>query len=269
LDYYALTGLRLGQLHKLALLVIQEIGSLVKPGAKKPPAVGLFDSVVMVVMLMRRNPTQAEAAAHFHCSQPTVSRRWDLLRPVIAAVLANYVPDPAQVIGRRGTALVDGTICPVWDWSAIPDLFSGKARCTGMNVQIACDLQGNAAAIGPAPVHGARHDAHAFEASGLKETLEKSMAPGNTGADLGYVGVDGIMIVPFKRFSGTELLDWQREFNAAFSKIRSAVEHAVAKVKTWRMLSKEGGRYRCPIDKFEGMLAAVTGLFFFAEYSND
>jgi hypothetical protein len=27
-------------------------------------------------------------------------------------------------------------------------------------------------------------------------------------------------------------------------------------------------RYRCPIDKFESMLAAVTGLFFFAEYSN-
>ena len=93
--------------------------------------------------------------------------------------------------------------------------------------------------------------------------------PGNTGGDLGYVGVDGIMIVPFKRLSGTELLDWQREFNVAFSKIRSAVEHAVAKVKTWRMLSREGGRYRCPIDKFKGMLEAVTGLFFFAEYSND
>jgi len=33
----------------------------------------------------------------------------------------------------------------------------------------------------------------------------------------------------------------------ALSKIRSAVEHAVAKVKCWRMLSEEGGRYRCPI----------------------
>src|SRR6266853_731949 len=159
----------------------------------------------MVVMLMRRNATQAAAAAHFHCSQPTVSRRWDLLRPV----------------------------------------------------------------IGPVLVHRARHDAYAFEASGLKEILEKSMTAGNTGADLGYIGVDGIGIVPFKRLSGAELLDWQREFNAIFSKIRAAVEHAVAKVKTWRMLSREGGRYRCPIDKFESMLAAVTGLLFFAEYSND
>ena len=72
----------------LSLLVMREIGSLVKADAKRPPAVGLFDSVVMVVMLMRRNSTQAEAAAHFHCSQPTVSRRWDLLRPVIGKVLA-------------------------------------------------------------------------------------------------------------------------------------------------------------------------------------
>ena len=92
-----------------------------------------------------------------------------------------------------------------------------------MNVQIACNLKGGVAAIGPVPVHGARHDAHAFEASGLKEILEKSMTAGNTGADLGYIGVDGIGIVPFKRLSGAELLDWQREFNTIFSKIRAAV----------------------------------------------
>lgn len=269
MEYYALTGLTVGQLNMLTMLVAAEIGSLVKPGAKKPPVVGLFDSVVMVVMLMRRNTPQSVTAAHFRCSQPTVSRRWDLLRPVIGKVLARHVPHPVQVIGRAGTALVDGTICPVWDWSAIPDLYSGKAKYTGMNVQIACNLQGHVAAIGPVPVHGARHDAYAFEASGLKEILQKSMGDDNAGADLGYVGVEGIGIVPFKRLSGAELLDWQREFNATFSKIRAAVEHAVAKVKTWRILSKEGGRYRCPIDKFESMLKAVTGLFFFAEYGND
>ena len=92
-------------------------------------------------MLMRRNATQATAAAHFHCSQPTVSRRWDLLRRVIGKVLAPYVPHPVQVLGREGTALVDSTVCPVWDWNAIPDLYSGKANYPGMNVQIACNLK--------------------------------------------------------------------------------------------------------------------------------
>jgi hypothetical protein len=35
------------------------------------------------------------------------------------------------------------------------------------------------------------------------------------------------------------------------------------------MLSEEGGRYRCPIGKYESMLTAVTGLLFFAQYTND
>ena len=49
---------------------------------------------------------------------------------------------------------------------------------------------------------------------------------------------------------------------------RAAVERAVASVKTWRMLSEEGGRYRAPISKYGEMLAAVTGLFFFSNYYN-
>jgi hypothetical protein len=269
LDCYPTTGLTAGQLAMLTLLAYREIGSLVKPGAKKPPAVGLRDSITMVVMLMRRNVTQEFAGAMFGCSQATVSRRWDLLRPVIAKVLRPYIPGPAQVVGRHGTPLADGTICPTWDWKAVPDLYSGKAKYCGMNVQIACNLNGDVAAIGPVPVPGARHDAYAFEASGLREIMEKSLCADDPAADLGYVGVDGIGVVPFKKRKGCDLEDWQKEFNSAFSKARSAVEHAVAKVKTWRMLSREGGRYRCPIDKFESMLAAVSGLFFFAQYGNE
>ena len=266
MDYYSTTGLTAGQLSVLAILVYREIGSLLEPGARKPPVVGLRDSVAMVVMLMRRNVTQGFAGGIFGCSQPTVSRRWDLLRPAIAKVLRPCIPDPAQVVGRHGTPLVDGTICPTWDWKSIPDLYSGKAKCTGMNVQVACNLNGDLAAIGPVPVHGARHDAYAFDASGLKDILEKSLCADDPGADLGYVGVEGIGIVPFKKKKGCELLDWQKAFNADFSKARAAVEHAVAKVKVWRMLSREGGRYRCPIDKFESMLAAVSGLIFFVQY---
>ena len=60
-------------------MVVAEIDSITKPGAKKPPAVDLFRSVVLVIALMRRNIVQAAAANIFNCSQPTVSRRWDLL----------------------------------------------------------------------------------------------------------------------------------------------------------------------------------------------
>jgi hypothetical protein len=225
----------------------------------RPYALGLFRSVALVVCLMRKNITQELAGAIFGVSQSTVSRRWDLLRPVIGEVLAEFVPDLKELVGA-GTVLVDGTICPTWDWQHIPDLFSAKAGYPGMNLQIAATLDGQLAAVGPIPVHGARHDAHAFAASDLKTLLAELP----TVADLGYVGVEGIELVPFKRPPGGELTTSQAEFNTALSKIRAAVEHAIAHLKTWRMLSEEGGRYRAPIDKYQSMLKAIIGLFFFA-----
>lgn len=208
---------------------------------------------------MHTNITQAFAGAIFGVSQATVSRRWDLLRPLIGQVLTEFVPDPAEVVGA-GTVLVDGAICPTWDWRHIPDLYSAKAGYPGMNIQIAATLRGRLAAVGPLPVHGARHDAHAFAASGLTALLTDMP----TAADLGYVGVEGIELVPVKRLPGGDLTTSQAEFNTAFSKIRAAVEHAIAHLKTWRMLSEEGSRSRAPIEKYQSMLKAVIGLYFFA-----
>jgi len=188
-----------------------------------------------------------------------VSRRWDVLRPLIGHVLAEFVPDPAEVVGA-GTVLVDGTVCPTWDWRHLPDLYSAKAGYPGMNLQIAATLGGRLVTVGGIPVPGARHDGHAFAASGLADALANI----STAADLGYVGVKGIEIVPIKRIPGGDLTTTQAEFDTAFSKIRAAVEHAIAHLKTWRMLSEEGGRYRAPIEKYQSMLKAVIGLYFFA-----
>jgi hypothetical protein len=133
-----------------------------------------------------------------------------------------------------------------------------------MNLQIAATLGGQVAAIGPVPVHSARHDAHAFGASGLKALLTGLPAA----ADLGYLGVEGIAIVPFRTPPGGRLHDSQAAFNKDLSGIRAAAERAVASVKTWRILSEEGGRYRTPISKYGEMLAPVTGLFFCSNYYN-
>jgi hypothetical protein len=257
LRYKAITGLSDGQLTELTARVHDRIGALTSTG--RPYALGLFKSVVLVVALLRRNLVQEVAGEFFGVSQSTVSRRWDLLRPVIGEVLADFVPDPASVIGK-GTVLVDGTICPTWDWSSAPDLFSGKAGYPGVNVQIAAGLDGVPVAVSTDFVGGARHDAHTYAASGLAEALKDL----HTAADLGYVGVDGIDVTPVRKPPGAALADSDVEFNTGLSAIRAAVERAVAHLKTWRMLSEEGGRYRAPIEKFTSMLKAITGLLFFA-----
>lgn len=261
LRYETLTGLSHGQLAELAARIAGLLADVVQPGGA-PAVIGLFKSVAMVVTLMRKNLTQEVAGAVFGCSQPTVSRRWDLLRPLIGQVLAGCVLAPAQVAGKGGTLLADGTVAPAWDWPAIPDLYSGKAGYPGMNIQVAATMTGQLAAIGPVPVHGARHDAHAFAASGLKELI----AGMDAAADLGYTGVDGIAIVPYRTPPGGSLHETQTAFNNDLSIIRAAVERAVAHLKTWRMLSEEGGRFRPPISKYSETLAAIIGLFFFSNY---
>ncbi len=261
LRYEAITGLTGGQLTELTARAAAIIGDVTRPGGR-PASIGLFRSVALVVALMRKNLTQDVAGAFFGVSQPTVSRRWDLLRPVIGQVLGPDVPDPRQIAGNKGTVLADGTVCPVWDWTAVPGLFSGKAGYAGMNIQIAATMAGDLAAIGPVPVPASRHDAHAWAASGLKNMLTGR----DTVADLGYTGLDGITIVPYRTPPGGKLHDSQAAFNTSLSKIRAAVEHAIAHLKTWRILSEEGGRFRPPLSKYESTLKAVTGLYFFGQY---
>ena len=41
------------------------------------------------------------------------------------------------------------------------------------------------------------------------------------------------MITPFKKPSGGELLDWQKEFNTQVNKIRYIIEQVIANFKTW------------------------------------
>jgi hypothetical protein len=139
----AITGLVKEQVDEVVAQVAGHLGTgeIARPGGR-PAALGLYDSVVLVIHLLRRNPVQHVAAAFFNVSQATVSRRWDLLRPVIATVLEDLAPDPRAIV-RAGTAPVDGTICPTWDWKHRGDLYSVKAGYAGLNVQIACSMDGD------------------------------------------------------------------------------------------------------------------------------
>jgi hypothetical protein len=123
----AITGPVKEKVDEVVVRMAGHLGSdeIARPGGR-PAALGLYDSVALVIHLLRRNPVQHVAASFFSVSRATVSRRWDLLRPVIATVLEDLAPDPRAVV-RAGTALVDGTICPTWDWKHRGDLYSVKA----------------------------------------------------------------------------------------------------------------------------------------------
>jgi DDE superfamily endonuclease len=218
-----------------------------------PPVLGLHASVTVTLTYMRRNRVQAEIAEACGVSQPTISRAVSAITPMLMTVLLEYVPT-ADELDARVCYIVDGTLLPCWSWRAHPELYSGKHKATGMNVQVACTLNGHLAWISDA-IPGSRHDNHCLHESGVLISLD----PGKWIGDKGYVG--NKMITPFKKPEGSELADWQKEFNTEVNKIRYVVEQVIANFKTWRIMHTD---YRRPLATFSETISTVIALHFYA-----
>jgi hypothetical protein len=202
---------------------------------------------------MRRNRVQAEIAETFEVSQPTISRAITAVTPLLGEVLGRYVPT-ADELDARTQYIVDGSLLPCWSWASHPQLYSGKHKTTGMNVQVACTLNGDLAWISD-PIDGSRHDTYCLRESGVFLTLD----PGDWVGDKGYVGND--MITPFKKPADRDLLDWENEFNTQINKIRWVIEQVIANFKTWRILHTD---YRRPVATFATTISTVVALHFYA-----
>lgn len=213
-------------------------------------ALDLFESVLVTVCYLRQNATEDFLAAIFDVSQATVSRRRTALEEPITTALADLKPEPVEVT-RGDTVIVDGTLIPTSDWSDQDDLFSGKHHRTGMNVQVAVTTDGRLLSLGT-PVHGARHDVHAWRTCGLAEQLTGCQII----ADLGYIGIEGIT-TGTRRPAGGQLTDRQRTANRSLNSIRAVVEQTIAHLKNWKVLK----HYRGPLDTFERTLRCIEVLF--------
>jgi DDE superfamily endonuclease/Helix-turn-helix of DDE superfamily endonuclease len=217
-----------------------------------PPILGLYKSVVVTLTYLRRNRVQVEIGETFNVSQPTVSRAITALTEVLGRVVGDFVP-VAEDLDPRAQYIVDGSLLPCWSWSDHRELYSGKHKTTGRNVQVVCDLHGRLAWISD-PVDGCRHDTAALTLSGVIATLD----PGNWMGDKGYIG-NG-MITPIRKPAHRELLGWEKEFNTAVNKIRYMIERTIANFKTWRILHTD---YRRPLSTFTTTISTVIALHFY------
>jgi len=224
-----------------------------EPDAPKwPPLLGLFKSVIAALTYMRHNRTQAEIGESLGVSQPTISRAISAIMPLLSGALADHIP-VAEDLDESAQYIVDGTLLPCWSWASRPELYSGKHKTTGMNVQVVCRIDGQLAWISD-PVDWSRHDNYCLGESGVLRTFD----PRNWVADKGYIGND--MITPFRKPAGGELLDWQKEFNIAVNKIRWVIEQVISHFKNWTIMHTD---YRRPIETFAETISAVIGLHFY------
>src|SRR5438876_9437023 len=101
---------------------------------KWPPILGLFKSVTVTLTYMRHNRTQAEIGESFGVSQPTVSRAISAIVPLVPQAVREFVPT-ADDLDPDAQYILDGTLLPCWSWDGHQELYSGKHKTTGMNLQ--------------------------------------------------------------------------------------------------------------------------------------
>ncbi len=215
-------------------------------------ALDLYASVVVVLIYLRSNRTQASIADQFHVSQKTISRTIASLAPVLGQVLQDYTPtvddlDPTEPL------IVDGTLLPTWSWRTMPELFSGKHKTTGVNVQVACDLTGRLAFVSD-PMPGCTHDARALKETGLLDHIAKGQLIG----DKGYIGLGIITLIraqPKQQHTAEE-----KKFNKSVNTIRYTIERVIANLKTWRILHAD---YRRPFATSPETITTVLALEFY------
>ena len=156
-----------------------------------PPSLGLRGSLKAALIYMRHNIPQTVIGEQLDVSQPTVSRAIKVMTGAIILALRDMLLT-AEEVPEGCDYVLDGTLFPCWSWRAHRELWSGKHKTTGMNVQILV-LPNGRLVWASDPYPGSMHDVAALDASGLLDGLD----PSGWIADKGYIGKG--MITPHKK----------------------------------------------------------------------
>lgn len=123
--------------------------------------------------------------------------------------------------------IVDGTLVPTRDHMVAEQ---SKDYRYSTNHQVVIDADTRLVVVVGRPLPGNRNDCKAWEESGAKDAVGRTMAI----ADGGYPGTG--LVMPHRRRKGEEPADWQKTHNTSHKQVRARVEQVVARMKCWKIL---------------------------------
>lgn len=251
--YQSTTGLDHDRIRELVTR-IEQVLKPTQPRTGRPPALDLHRSVLLTLLLLRQNLAQTVAADLLGISQPTVSRIFRRIAPLIEQVLCLHTPPLPDALAGR-VVLVDGALVPTHDHATHRKAnFNAKHRRPGMTVQVLATLDGTLLAVTD-PVEGRTHDKTAYTLTGLATLL----ADNEVVADLGYQGTPTIR--PRRKRPGhKEHTPEDKIWNTSVSRIRWAVEHAIAHLKDWKILATG---YRARLTELPAIIRIVACLEYY------
>ncbi|CAM5603940.1 IS5 family transposase [Streptomyces diastaticus subsp. diastaticus] len=212
---------------------------------------GAGRQALLALAHLRVGHTYAQLAAGFGVGTTTayryVTEAVDLL-----ADLAPTLADAVRTASTKAFVLLDGTLLPIDRIAADRPFYSGKHKKHGMNVQVLADPFGRLL-WASAALPGAVHDIRAAREHGIVDAL--AQADVTCWADKGYRGAGGTVRTPYwGRWNS--LSTGQQAVNRSHAKIRALVEHAMATLKSWRLLRK----LRCSTTRITALIQAVLTL---------
>ncbi len=251
--YHSTTGLDHHQIRELVRR-IDQLRPPVNPQVGRPPALGLHRSVLLTLILLRHNLPQALAADLFGISQPTVSRTFRRLAPLIGQVTCPHTPPMPEALSGR-VVIVDGTLVPTGNRTGHRKAnYNGKRHKAGLAIQILATLDGTLLHV-TAPLPGRTHDSNAFTLTGLTDLLGHTPVLG----DLGYQGTTAIR--PRRKRPGhAEHTPEDEIWNHGIRQLRWAVEQAIAHLKQWKILATG---YRARLTELPTLIRIVTTLEYY------
>lgn len=244
-----------------------------RPGRKRAPGAGRrrklspLREVLLTLVYLRHNVSHAICGQlfgvsadvsedTFHCvilalRDACPSDRWDAEKHWRKGE-PTWTPDEQDLL------LIDSFETPV-PRPSLPEkqkrLYSGKKRRHTLKTQVVTDKNGEIAGIDPGHP-GPTHDKTLY----LKSGIEAAFSNASKQADLGYIGVPG-MILPHKKKNRhkvkNELTDEQKEENRQLASVRVRVEHGIRRIKAWRILREN---YRLATGLFAPVAHATVGL---------
>ena len=201
----------------------------------RPWSCSLARRILIACAALRTNLTMRELAASFAISKSAVHRIISTMTPRLAALGAQNRPND-----RRESWVVDGTLIPTRDHRRAARSKNYRWSCNAQVIIRRRDLRIIATtADGP----GNRNDRVHYRGSSIETLCQHH---GRVLADGGYRGVPEL-VTPV--FAGRRILRdraWRRH-----RRRRARVEHAIARLKNWRVLREHRRR--------GGHLAATLG----------
>ncbi|MGW1801742.1 transposase [Streptomyces sp. NPDC001984] len=187
----------------------------------RPWSLPLEDRVLLVAAYWRTNLTLRQLAQRFGISKSAADRIINHLGPLLAL-------QPRKRFRRNTLLIVDGTLVPTRDHQVAEQ---SKNYRYSTNHQVVIDADPRLVVAVGRPLPGNRNDCKAWELAGAKDAVGHTTVI----ADGGYRGTG--LVIPHRRERGlAELPAWKEEHNASHRKVRARVEHAFARMKTWKIL---------------------------------